>query len=189
MGENWCLIKRHKCKPWKWVECAIMGRLWQSKRLRTLERDSSFWGEKCSGKKFQWQRKILIEPIPAVLNAAVLWEQGPTWAKASSRSCTSGCSAPGRSSLCTEWAETPPPSDWGSRDTTYREAGRMRVMQFATMQQYVCRTSNSSCGKTSKPVKLKIEADWGLSVSVWEHLLRYVSFFTCSCNSMHINLS
>lgn len=66
---------------------------------------------------------------------AVLWKQESTWATASSRSCRSGCSSPGKSSPCTEWEETPPPSDWGSRDTTCREPGRMEVMQFAAMQQ------------------------------------------------------
>lgn len=45
---------------------------------------------------------------------------GPTWVTASSRSCRSGCSSPGRSSPCTESVETLPPNGSGLHDTTWR---------------------------------------------------------------------
>lgn len=53
-----------------------------------------------------------------------VWAWMSTWVTASSRSCRSGCSSPGRSSPCTESAESLPPSGSGFRDTTCRLPGR-----------------------------------------------------------------
>lgn len=51
------------------------------------------------------------------------WEIN-TWVTASSHSDRSGCSSPGRSSLCTESAESLPPHGSGFRDTTCRKPRR-----------------------------------------------------------------
>lgn len=51
----------------------------------------------------------------------------PTWARGSSHFCPSGCSSPGRSSLCTESAGPLPPSGSGLRDTTYKWPARSRT--------------------------------------------------------------
>lgn len=61
-----------------------------------------------------------------------VWKCGPTWVTASSRSCRSGCSSPGKSSPCTESVETLPPNGSGLHDTTCRSPAGNTTRQEQT---------------------------------------------------------